>query len=357
MLFDQMKLGKITLKNRVVMCPLTRSRATADHIPTALMAEYYAQRADAGLIISEGTSPSKNGSGYPRIPGLYNEEQVLGWKKVTAAVHEKNGRIFAQLMHTGAVSNLLNMEAGARVMSASSHQLVGQMYTDQQGLQPHSPAAEMTSAEIESTIEEYVSAARNAIRAGFDGVEVHGANGYLIEQFLRKTTNLRRDSWGGDIQNRSKFLFEVVRRIGNKIGFDRVGVRLSPFGTAAGMSSYPGMKDEYVYVLEKLAKLHLAYVHLLDHSAMGGGEVPADAKAAFRKAFDGKLILAGNYEAIRAEQDLNTGAAQMIAFGRPFISNPDLVKKMKAGAPLTQPDPSTFYTPGAKGYTDYPSSA
>lgn len=353
-LFSELKLGKMTLKNRVVMAPMTRSRAAENHVPTELMATYYAQRASAGLLITEGTSPSLNGSGYARIPGLYNSDQIHAWKKVTSAVHERHGLIFAQIMHTGRVSHLVNMEPGARVLGPSAIPLSGDMYTDTLGMQPHSPPEEMTLIEIESALSEYVGSARNAITAGFDGVEIHGANGYLIEQFIRPQTNLRTDAFGGSIENRAKFLLEVVRRMGEEIGFDRVGVRLSPFGTASGMSNYPGIQEDYVYIVEQLSRMGIVYLHLLDHSGMGGGVVPKEAKVAFRKAFGGIILSAGGYTAETAEKDLKSEYAQLVAFGRPFISNPDLVEKLKRGLPLTPPDFKTFYTPGAKGYTDYP---
>lgn len=356
-LFSEFKLGNLTLKNRVVMAPLTRNRGTAAHIPTDLMITYYSQRAAAGLQITEGTSPSLNGSGYARIPGLYNSEQIQAWKKVTSAVHEKGGHIFAQIMHTGRVSHFANLEAGARVLAPSAVPLAADVYTDSLGMQPYTPPEAMTLDEVEYAITEYVTAARNAITAGFDGIEVHGANGYLIEQFIRPQTNLRTDAFGGSIQNRAKFLLEVVRRAGEAIGFDKIGVRLSPFGTASGMSNYPGIQEDYVYLVEQLSKLGIIYLHLLDHSAMGGGVVPDEAKIAFRKAFRGALLSAGNYNAETAERDLESEYAQLVVFGRPFISNPDLVEKLKRGLSLTAPDFSTFYTPGAKGYTDYPASS
>ncbi len=353
-LFAPMQLGNLTLQNHIVMSPMTRSRASANHIPTPIMAEYYGQRATAGLIITEGTSPSPNGDGYPRIPGLYNAEQVAAWKPVTAAVHEKGGRIFAQLMHTGRTAHTANLTNGGEVLAPSAIQQSGQMYTDTDGMQDHTTPRAMTPGEIKTAIQEFVTASQNAIEAGFDGVELHGANGYLIEQFLSPVTNQRTDEYGGSVENRARFALETAEAVGKAIGFDKVGIRLSPYGAAGDMVPYPDIDETYIYLATQLNALGIVYVHVVDHSAMGAPAVPATIKEAIREAFAGTLILAGGYDEATAEADLQAQKGDLIAIGRPFIANPDLVERIKTGAELAQPDFSTFYTPGEKGYTDYP---
>lgn len=353
-LFAPATLGTLTLQNHVVMSPMTRSRATANHIPTPIIADYYGQRATAGLIITEGTSPSPNGDGYARTPGLYNTEQVAAWKPVTAAVHGKGGAIFAQLMHAGRTAHIANLTNGGEVLAPSAIHQSGQMYTDTEGMQDHTTPRAMTLDEIKTAIEEFVTASQNAIEAGFDGVELHGANGYLIEQFLSPVTNQRTDEYGGSIENRARFTLETAEAVGKAIGFDKVGIRLSPYGAAGDMVPYADIDETYTYVATQLNALGIVYVHVVDHSALGGTAVPPHVTEAIRKAFTGTLILAGGYDATRAEADLQTRKGDLIGIGRPFIANPDLVERMKTGAELTQPDFSTFYTPGEKGYTDYP---
>jgi len=340
------------LRNRVVMAPMTRSRCTGN-IPSEIVATYYKQRASAGLIITEGTSPSPNGLGYARIPGLFSKEQVQGWKQVTKAVHEAGGRIFVQLMHTGRVSHPLNMAAGTRVLAPSPLALSGKMWTDAKGEQPYSVPLEMTEADILDVIAEYGRAAELAVEAGFDGVELHGANGYLIDQFLNTASNQRTDAWGGSIANRIRFAVEVARRAVSGIGADRVGIRLSPYGAFNGMTSDPGIEDTFETLAAELSKIGLVYIHLVDHSSMGAPEVKPSIKRKIRNAFRGTLILAGGYDRARAEVDLEAKKADLIAFGRPFISNPNLVTKLRNGTPLSLPDESTLYSAGEKGYTDY----
>lgn len=354
-LFTSFRLGNLELQNRVVMAPMTRSRAIGN-IPNDLMAEHYGQRANAGLIITEGTAPTANGLGYPRIPGIYSEAQVQGWKKVTEAVHEKGGRIFIQLMHTGRVSHPLNMEAGTRIMSASAIVAEGNMYTDQEGNQPHPVPEEMSLEDIRTEQQGYVNAARNAIAAGFDGVELHGANGYLIEQFLNPASNQRTDSYGGSLENRNRFAVEVAQQVAEAIGAERVGIRLSPNGVFNGMAIFPEAQEQYVLLAKELAAVGLAYVHIVDHSSMGAPAVGDDMKDAIRAAFGGVIIVSGGLSAETAEQALQQGKGELAAFGRPYISNPDLVHRMKNGIALQDPDFSTFYTPGEKGYTDYPAA-
>jgi N-ethylmaleimide reductase len=344
----------LQLSNRVVMSPLTRSRATPDNVPTALMAEYYGQRATAGLIISEGTAPSPNGLGYARIPGLYNAAQVAGWKQVTDAVHSKGGKIVVQLMHTGRVTQVANLPAGAEVIGPSADPCPGEMFTDSQGLQPHSTPRAMTQADITATVNEYVQSAKLAMEAGFDGVELHAANGYLIEQFLNANVNQRTDGYGGSIEGRNRFALEVARATVAAIGADKVGIRMSPHGVLGGTGTFPEVDAQYLALTAALSSLGLAYIHVLDHSAMGTPPVPETTKKALRAAFKGTFILAGGFDQASAEAALADGRADLIAFGRPFIANPDWVARMQSGAAGNALDMSTFYTPGPKGYTDYP---
>jgi N-ethylmaleimide reductase len=336
---------------------MTRSRAVEGSTANALMAEYYAQRATAGLIITEGTSPSPNGTGYPRIPGLWSRGQVAGWKGVTDAVHARGGRIFVQLMHTGRVGHPLNLPAGAEVLAPSAVAAPGQMRTDAKGQQPHPVPRAMTDAEVRHAIEEHVLAARNAIAAGFDGVELHGANGYLIEQFLSPDTNRRTDAWGGSVEKRAAFALEVARQVGAAIGGERVGIRLSPYGVNAGMVAYPEIDETYLKLVPALASTGLQYVHLTDHSSMGAPAVPTALKLALRKAWPRTFVLAGGLDGASAEAALREGRADLVAFARAFLANPDLVARLERGLPLSSPDFATFYTPGPRGYTDYPTAA
>lgn len=351
MLFTPLSAPSLQLRNRIVMAPMTRSRAVEANTPNALMAEYYGQRASAGLIITEGTSPSPNGLGYARIPGLFNQAHVLGWKQVTDAVHAKGGKIFVQLMHTGRVSHVANLPAGAEVLAPTADACPGQMHTDTLGMQPHSAPRAMTEDDIAHVVAEYARSAQLAMEAGFDGVELHAANGYLIEQFLNANVNHRTD---GSIEGRNRFALEVVRATVAAIGADRVGIRLSPYGVFNGMGAYPEVEAQYLALMEALAQLGILYVHLLDHSALGAPPVPADLKSRLRVAFHGLFILAGGFDRASAESALHAGQADLIAFARPYIANPDLVERMQAQAALNPLDMATFYTPGPQGYTDYP---
>jgi N-ethylmaleimide reductase len=347
-------LGTIDLKNRIVMAPMTRSRAI-DNIPNELMAEFYGQRAAAGLIITEGTSPSPNGLGYSRIPGIFTGEQVEGWKRITHAVHSKGGKIFIQLMHTGRISHPANMPEGAVVIAPSAVKATGQMWTDTLGLQDYPVPTAMIVEEIEHTKQEYITAAVNAIKADFDGIELHGANGYLLEQLLSPVSNIRNDNYGGSIENRCRFLLEVPKGAVDAIGKEKVGIRLSPYGVASDMPHYPEIDDTYKYLSEQLNRMKLLYIHIVDHSSMGAPEVSLEIKIAIRKRFQGTIILSGGYTKERAEIELEGGLGNLIAFGRPFINNPDLVERFVNGWPLSKGlEMNTFYTPGAKGYTDYP---
>ena len=353
LLFSETVLGSLPLQNRLVMAPLTRNRAI-DNIPNALMAQYYTQRACAGLIITEGTSPSPNGLGYPRIPGIFSPAQTEGWKHISDAVHPQGAKLFMQLMHTGRIGHPLNLPAGARLLAPSAVAAAGEMYTDAEGLQPHPVPQAMSEADIQAAIAEYVQAAKNAIAAGMDGIELHSANGYLLEQFIRPNSNLRTDRYGGAIENRARFVLEVADAVIAAIGKDKVGIRLSPFGVFNDMPLYDAMEAEYTYLAQQLNARELVYIHLVDHSPMGAPPVPDSIKATFRTTFKRTLILSGGYDAARAERDLAADKCDLIAVGRPILANPDLVARWQTGAAENAPDMATFYTPGAKGYIDYP---
>ena len=353
-LFTSYNLGTVSLKNRIVMSPMTRCRAIGN-VPNDLIATYYGQRSAAGLIITEGTSPSPNGLGYARIPGVYSQEQVEGWKKITKAVHDNGGKIFLQMMHTGRISHVLNMPEGAQVLAPSAVKPAGQMWTDAKQMQDFDTPKAMTAEELRQTKEEYISAAKNAVESGFDGVELHGANGYLLEQFLSPISNIRTDSYGGSIENRCRFVLEVASGVVDAIGAEKTGIRLSPYGVASDMPHYPEIDETYSYLSAELSKLNISYIHLVDHSAMGAPEVPIDMKKKVRTNFKNTIILSGGYDKNRAEADLESGLGDLVGFGRPFINNPDLVDRMKNNLPLSEVlHMDLFYAVDEKGYTDYP---
>ncbi len=351
-LFTPVSLGPMVLSNRLVMAPMTRARATGN-VPNALMADYYGQRASAGLIIAEGTSPSPNGLGYLNIPGLFSPAQVEGWRAVTEAVHRRGGRIFVQLMHTGRIGHSANLPPGGEVLAPSAVAAAGEIFTAS-GLAAHSVPRAMTETEIALAIQEFADGARNARAAGFDGVELHAANGYLLDQFLNPRSNQRQDAWGGDSARRSRFVLNVAEAVSQAIGADRVGIRLSPYGAFNDLAPFEGMDEAYLSLARELGALGLVYLHVVDHSAMGAPAVPQSIKDALRTAFKGAYILSGGYDRDRAEADLAAGKGDLVAFGRPFLANPDLPVRLQRRAPLNAPDPATFYTPGEKGYTDYP---
>ncbi len=352
-IFSPYELGSITLKNRIVMSPMTRSRAI-NNIPNELMAEYYSMRADGGLLITEGTAPSPNGLGYPRIPGVYNSAQIEGWRKVAAAVHAKGGKIFLQLMHTGRIAHPDNMEPGSQIVAPSPVVAMGEMFTDSHGPQPHPEPVEMSLADIEQAHEEYVQAAKNAIVAGFDGVELHGANGYLIDQFLNTASNQRTDAYGGSVEKRNRFALEVAQKVVTAIGAERTGIRLSPYGVFNDMAIFDDLEVTFEELARALGSLKLAYVHVVDHSSMGTPPVSESVKTKIQQAFGGTIIASGGLDKEKAEAILQSGAAQLVAFGRPYLANPDLVTRMRENKPLNAPNFDTFYTPGPEGYTDYP---
>lgn len=352
-LFSEFELGALSLRNRIVMAPMTRCRAIGG-VPNELMAQYYGQRADAALLISEGTSPSANGSGYARIPGLFRADQVEGWKQVTRAVHDGGGLIFAQLMHVGRVGHPDNLPEGGELVAPSAIAAAGEMYVDGKGPQAQPVPREMTAEDIQSTVGEFATAAKNAREAGFDGVELHGANGYLIDQFLNPGTNQRTDDYGGSVDNRARFAVEVAHGVSDAIGAERVGIRLSPNGAFNDVELYEGWEDAFTYFAGQLGAVGLAYLHLVDHSSMGAPTVGDEVKARMKRAFHGPVILAGGFDRALADAALAERRGDLIAFARPFLANPDLVTRLRSDAVLNDPDQATFYTPGEKGYLDYP---
>jgi N-ethylmaleimide reductase len=350
-LFSTYNLGNLNLTNRIVMAPMTRSRAI-NNVPNDLHAEYYGQRASAGLLITEGASPSPNGLGYARIPGIFTEEQIKAWKKVTDAVHEKGGKIVIQLMHTGRVTHPANLPKGASVLAPSAVKLEStKMWVDSLGLVEMPAPTAMTLEDIEDAINEYVIAAENAIRAGFDGVELHAANGYLIKQFINPHSNKRSDEYGGSIENRSRFLLEISERVADAIGKDKVGVRISPHGTFNEVHAYDETEATYEYIATQLNYQGIAYLHINDQSGKGEAN---DLTKKIRSIFKNTIILAGGFDPAKADVALKNNDADLIAFGRPFIPNPDLVERFKNNLPLNQPKFDLFYSPGAEGYVDYP---
>jgi N-ethylmaleimide reductase len=353
-LLDAVKTGSFDLKNRVVMSPMTRCRAIGN-VPNELMAEYYKQRSGAGLIITEGVAPSPNGLGYARIPGIFSKQQIEGWKKVTSAVHGNGGKIVVQFMHTGRISHPLNMPEGSQILAPSAVKAAGQMWTDSQLMQDFPTPKAMTAEDLKLTRAEFVTAAKNAMEAGFDGVELHGANGYLLEQFLSPVSNIRTDEYGGSIENRCRYVLEVAAAVVEAIGKAKTAIRLSPYGVASDMPHYPEIDATYNYLSEQLNSLGIAYIHIVDHSAMGAPAVPLEIKKKIRRNFSNTIILAGGYDKERAESDIESGLGDIVAFGRPFINNPDLVERFKNNWPLSQDlKMDLFYSADEKGYTDYP---
>jgi N-ethylmaleimide reductase len=363
MLFQAFTLKNLSLKNRIVMPPLTRSRAAAGEVATALMAEYYGQRAGAGLIIGEGTQISRQGQGYAWTPGIFTPAQIEGWKQVTRAVHEKGGVIFAQLWHVGRVSHTSLQENEQAPVAPSVVVAEGvKVFVDADGkgsgkgqgaMVQHSTPRELTVPEIHQIIQDYAQAARNAMAAGFDGVELHGANGYLIEQFMDSQTNLRTDEYGGSLEKRLRFLKEVVTAVVNAIGRERVGIRQAPLTTHMGAVD-DNPEETYIAAAGILDDLGIAYIHIAEADWEDAPVMSVSFKEAYRKAFRGALIYAGKYTAARAEEALTKGWADLIAFGRSFIANPDLPVRLENNLPLNEPDRTTFFGGDASGYTDYP---
>ena len=359
-LFDPITVGDVTLKNRVIMAPLTRMRSKQPgNIPHELNAKYYQQRASAGLIISEATQVSQQGQGYPGTPGIHSDDQVAGWKKVTEAVHGAGGKIFLQLWHVGRISHRSHQPNGELPVAPSAIQPSGGIYSaDWQPVAFETPRA-LETAEIAGIIADFRRGAENAKKAGFEGVEVHGANGYLLDQFLQDGSNKRSDQYGGSIENRARLLLEVVDQAIAVWGAGRVGVRLSPYGTFNDMSDSDPVKL-FTYVLEQLSSRGIAYAHLVEpRSSLAGGqdsvvtEAP-ETRTIFRKSFKGTLISAGGYVREEALKAVESGTVDAVAFGRLFISNPDLPKRLELGSELNSYDRQSFYGGAEKGYTDYP---
>jgi len=359
-LLQPLKLGNYTLKNRVFMAPMTRNRATRPgDLPNDTIATYYQQRASAGLIITEATHVSPSGVGYIGVPGIWNTDQVEAWKKVTAGVHAQGGRIFMQIFHAGRMSHPYFLQGAAPFApsAVAANWTVGILDYHENLIQvPAGTPKAMLSEDIEQVKAEFLRAADHAFLAGFDGVEVHGANGYLLEQFLNPHLNLREDAYGGSIQNRSRLLLEITQAIAEKHGKGKVGVRFSPFGKLHDQVAYSEalVRDTYYYLAETLQELDITYLHLFNQGAFGTAEVPVDFFPAMRAKFRNTLIINGGYSISTGEAAIEAQTADAIAFGRYFISNPDLPARIAQGKDLAELDTATFYTGGARGYIDYP---
>jgi len=347
MLFDRLELGDIAVSNRVIMAPMTRSRAGAGAMPTALMVEYYRQRASAGLIVSEGIAPSGHGIGYCRTPGIYNAEQIDGWRQVTDAVHEAGGRIVAQIMHCGRVASRLNKPVDAETVAPSSVGARGTIYTDAAGMQSYDLPRALALEEIRGVVEEYAAATRNALAAGFDGVELHCTSGYLPMQFMATNTNLRTDAYGGSVRNRVRFVLETLEAM-VEVARSRVGMRICP-GNPFNDVLDPDPAATYEALLSGSARLNLAYLHVIRSPLKD-----FDAFAFARDHFNGPLILNDGFDGASASQALAEGRGAAVSFARHFIGNPDLVRRLREDLPLNGFDPKTLYTPGPVGYIDYP---
>ncbi len=350
---SEFQLGPLRLPNRLVMAPMTRNRAGAGNVPTGLVARYYAQRASAGLIVTEATQVAPEGVGYPGTPGIHSREQVAGWRPVTDAVHGAGGRIVLQLWHVGRISHPLFQPGGVLPVAPSAIAPEGQLYTPG-GMKPYVAPRALETDEIPGIVAQFRQGARNALDAGFDGVELHGANGYLPDQFLRDGTNRRTDAYGGTVENRARFLLEIATALIDVWGADRVGVRLSPSGTFNDMKDSDPLQT-FEYAVRALDCQGVVYVHLVEGGEAeirhGGTIVPTERlRPLFRRA----LIVNGGYDRQRAEEVVGGGKADMVSFGRLFLANPDLPRRLRTGAPLNAPDPDTFYGGDAKGYTDYP---
>lgn len=345
-LFSPIKLGDYSLRNRIVMAPMTRSRADAQGVPSDLAVEYYGSRAQAGLIISEGTAPSASGMGYPRTPGIYSPAQIAAWRKVTDAVHARGGTIFLQLMHVGRIAHSANRTHSDPPVAPSALRADGEMWTDAKGMQPFDHPRALELVEIPSVIEEYAEATRNALQAGFDGVELHSASGYLPNQFLSPNSNQRTDAYGGSIENRIRFSAEALAAMIAAAGSSgKVGMKVSP-GMGFNDIKHDDPLPTYVALAKAAARLSPAYLHIM-RTGIG-------AEAALREAFTGTLLVGGGFKKDEANQFIEEGRADAIVFGSSYVANPDLVTRLEHDAPLNAPDASTFFSPGPKGYTDYP---
>ncbi len=353
-LLTPVTVGAYSLPNRMVMAPMTRSRAdNPERAPTALHAQYYAQRAGAGLIITEASQVSPQGVGYINTPGIHSRAQIEGWRQVTEAVHDQGGHIFIQLWHVGRISHP-DFHGGELPVAPSALNPNSQAFTPD-GLKDTVTPRAMTTNEVRATVQDFVQAAENAMEAGFDGVEIHGANGYLIEQFLRDSSNQRDDIYGGSIANRARFLFEIVEGVSEAIGRGRVGVRLSP-GNVGNIGADSDMKALYDFVIGVLDNYRLAYLHVMENAAPAPDEPNQieDVSRRYRTVYHGTLITNLGYDRDSGNGVVRSGQADLVAYGRPFIANPDLPRRFHLGAPLADGDPDTFYQGGARGYVDYP---
>ncbi len=352
-LFSPIKIGRYTLSNRIIMAPLTRSRAQQPgDIPWTLNAEYYRQRASAGLIISEATHVSRQGKGYAFTPGIYSDAQIEGWRLVTDAVHGEGGLIFLQLWHVGRVSHPDLQPDHELPVAPSAISIDGQAFTET-GFKPFVTPRALELDEIPGIIEQYRQGAKNALKAGFDGVEIHGANGYLIDQFLRDGSNHRTDAYGGTIENRARLLLEVTQAVAGVFGSDRVGLRLSPTNAFNGMSDSDPQRH-FNYAVEQLNSFNLAYLHIVERMVPVEQDTSTFDFAELRRHFNGPYIANGGYTAASARSAITRNDCDLVAFGKPFIANPDLVERIRTDAELNSPDPTTFYGGDEHGYTDYP---
>ena len=351
-LFDTLELGALRLPNRIVMAPLTRARSGRDAVPNELMAGYYAQRASAGLIISEATGISREGLGWPNAPGLWNDGQVEGWKLVTDALHREGGRIVAQLWHMG---RLVHPDLGGGQPLSSSATTAPDFAHTYEGKKPYTEARAANREDIPRIIDDYAKAASNAVRAGFDGVQIHGANGYLVDQFLRDSANFRTDEYGGSVDNRLRFVIQVLEAVGAAIGMDRVGIRFSPNIHSQGVEDSDPI-PLFTALAVWLQKLRVPWIELREaHRPTSAGAIPTEPVSPYmRPLYSGAILLNSDYDGPSARERMAEGIADGISFGRPFISNPDLVRRLAIGAPLAPGDLDTFYSGGPAGYVDYP---
>ncbi|MDB5628446.1 MAG: NADH:flavin oxidoreductase/NADH oxidase [Tardiphaga sp.] len=351
-LLEPYQLGPITLTNRTVMAPLTRNRAVEGMVPNPLAIEYYGQRATAGLLITEASQVSQQGQGYQDTPGIYSKEQVAGWKKVTDRVHKDGGHIFIQLWHVGRISHTDLQKDNGKPVAPSAVQAKGKTFVGGKFVDVSEPRA-LEIGEIPAIIDSFRNAASLAIEAGFDGVEIHGSNGYLLDQFAKDGANKRTDAYGGSIENRARLMLEIAKAVADQIGPERTGIRLSPV-TPANDISDSNPQPLFDYIVDQLSALKLVFIHVIEGATGGPRDVAPFDYAGLRKRFKGAYIGNNGYDLALAERTLQSGAADLIAFGKPFISNPDLVERFRTGAPLNEGDKATFYGGGEKGYTDYP---
>ncbi len=352
-LFEPFKLGPITLPNRLVMAPLTRNRAVGGLVPSPLAVEYYGQRASAGLLVTEASQVSQQGQGYQDTPGIYSKEQVAGWRKVTDRVHARGGRIFLQLWHVGRISHASLQPNGGAPVAPSAIRARGKTFVGGTFVDISEPRA-LELSEIAGIIESFRRGAANALEAGFDGVEIHGANGYLLDQFAKDGANKRTDAYGGSIENRARLMLEVAHVVTSEAGAERTGIRIAPVTTSNDISD-SNPQPLFDHIVDRLNALNLVYIHVIEGATGGPRDVAPFDYGSLRRRFKGAYVANNGYDLELANKALAANEADLIAFGKLFIANPDLVERFKRGAPLNAPDKATFYGGGAKGYTDYPS--